>query len=229
MLRKRNKSLIFSYVALRRLIGLLGMLLPFVCLFGGLIFAGLPVQQSISYYYHTNVRDFLVGLLIGMSFFLITYRGHEIIDEIVTTASAVAGFGIAFFPCLVSQSSTVPVGIFRIEPHASNAIHFISAAVFFVLLAVNSIFLFTKTKKGVPMGGRKKARNAIYISCGVVILLSLVSLALILLIMGQEAAQEHKLIFILEAVMLVFFGVSWLVKGETLLRDKRARPDGSKT
>jgi hypothetical protein len=215
----KERRLLVSYVALRRLIGILGMLLPFVCLFCGWLFAGLPLQDSISQYYHTNVRDFLVGLLIGMSFFLITYTGYELIDDIVTSASALAGFGIAVFPCLLSEASTDPVGIFRIDPRVSDTVHFICASIFFALLAFNSIFLFTRTKKDVPMSDRKKARNAIYIACGVVISLSLAVLGVLLLVKGWEWMRESRLIFVFETVMLFFFGASWLVKGETLLPD----------
>ncbi|MEJ2664743.1 MAG: DUF998 domain-containing protein, partial [Spirochaetia bacterium] len=88
MFRKKNRSIIISYIALRRLIGILGMLLPFICILGGLLFAALYVEPSISDYYYTNMRDFFVGLLFGVSLFLITYKGYELIDDIVTNTSA---------------------------------------------------------------------------------------------------------------------------------------------
>ncbi|MHC1705386.1 MAG: hypothetical protein AB9846_15880 [Tenuifilaceae bacterium] len=59
-LNKGNNSIIISYKALRRLIGILGILLPVICIIGGFWFAKDPVQQSISLYYYTNMRDFLV-------------------------------------------------------------------------------------------------------------------------------------------------------------------------
>ena len=52
-MRKRNKSIILSFKAQRRLIGMLGMALPLVCFLGGLIFGGPAyggegLQRSIS-------------------------------------------------------------------------------------------------------------------------------------------------------------------------------------
>ena len=97
MFRTKNDSLIISYIALRRCIGVLGMALPVVCIFGGWLFSNLEAQRSISFYYHTNMRDFFVGLLASVAMFLATYRGYETIDRIVSMLSGAAALGIAFF------------------------------------------------------------------------------------------------------------------------------------
>ncbi len=221
MFRKKNRSIIVSYIALRRLIGILGMLLPFICILGGFVFAALCVEPSISFYYHTNMRDFFVGLLFGVSLFLITYKGYELIDNIVTTASALAGFGVAVFPCLYSSTSTRPVGIFQVSPQASNTVHIACAAAFFFLLAVNSIFLFTLSKKKNAVSTKnKRIRNWIYRICGIIILASIAALVALFLLMPPEQIDEYRLVLVFETIMLLAFGVSWLVKGETLFRDK---------
>ena len=116
MFRKRNRSIIISYLSLRRLIGILGILLPFICVLGGLLFSDLPVRSSISSYYHTNMRDFFVCLLVGVSLFLLTYKGRERIDNIVTSIIGFTGLGVAVLPCLNSLALTEPVGIFQINP-----------------------------------------------------------------------------------------------------------------
>ena len=219
MLRIWNKSYLISYLGLRRLIGLLGILLPFVCVAGGCLFSGLSAQRSISYYYHTNMRDFFVGLLMGVGMFLITYKGYELIDNIVTSLSGLAGIGIATFPCLVSEDAAAPIGIFQLEPHLSDGIHVACAALFFGLLAVNSIFLFTLSKGGVPRTSNKKKRDIIYIACGVVILLAMAALVILQLTLPKRFIDDSRLVLIFEAIMLCAFGFSWLVKGETLLKD----------
>ena len=149
MFRIKNRSIIISYMSLRRLIGILGMLLPFICVLGGFLFSALCIQQSISFYYHTNMRDFFVGLLIGISFFLITYKGYELIDIIVTSSIGITGFCVAAFPCFLSKNS-LPIGIFQLNPEISDNLHVISATIFFILLAINSIFLFTLSKDKNP-------------------------------------------------------------------------------
>jgi len=218
-LREKNKSIIISYLSLRRLIGILGMLLPFICVFGGLVFSDLPIRSSISSYYHTNMRDFFVGLLVGVSLFLMTYKGYEKIDNIVTGIIGLAGFGIAIFPCLKSIASTEPVGIFQLNPVISNSIHLICAFTFFFLLAINSIFLFTLTKsKNIPITKDKKIRNYIYVSCGIVILLSLAVLLIRSLVSVE--VENDKTLLVFETIMLLAFGISWLVKGKTLFKDQ---------
>ena len=218
-LRKRNRSIIISYLSLRRLIGILGILLPFICVLGGLLFSGVPIRASISSYYHTNMRDFFVGLLVGVALFLITYKGYERIDNIITSIIGFASLGVAVFPCQCSIVSTQSLGIFQMSPAISNKIHLGCALTFFFLLAINSMFLFTLTKsKDIPITKNKKIRNYIYIGCGIIILLSLG--ILLLRFMIGAGAEDDKILLVLETVMLLAFGTSWLVKGRTLFKDK---------
>ncbi len=219
---RRNRSIVLSYRALRRLIGILGMSLPAVCALGGLAFGGLVLQRSISYYYHTNVRDFFVGLMVAVAFFLMTHKGHERIDIASSLASGVCGLGLALFPCLEAQGQTGRVGFFGLESGLSDSLHLGCAALFFILLALNSLFLFTRTHRGKAMGERKRQRNLLYRVCGIVILACLAVLLILMRSMGDGEMARLRLVFILETVMLEAFGLSWLVKGETLFRDQRA-------
>jgi len=219
-LREKNRSIIISYLTLRKLIGILGMLLPIICIIGGLIFWEFSIQRSISYYYHTNMRDFFVGLLFCVSMFLITYRGYEKIDDIITTVSGIASWFIAFFPCSFDGDSSRLVSIIQIKSCISNKIHLTSASIFFFLLAINSIFLFTLSDKPQSeISEGKKFRNKIYIGCGIAILLSLVFIPVLYIVLGEERIVQYKIILIFEAIMLVAFGISWLVKGRTLFQD----------
>jgi hypothetical protein len=216
----KNVDPIISYRNLRRSLGILGILLPLVCFFGGLIISKLPLQQSISFYYYTNVRDFFVGFMVCMSVFLITYKGYGVIDNIVTSLSGIFGLGIAVFPCLFSETSIISVGFFQINSVISNIIHIICSIIFFFLLSFNSIFLFTRTDKTKPVTKNKKVRNIIYIICGIVILVSFTTLLILTLTLGQKLIIEKCIVFYFEAIMLSAFGLSWLVKGETIFRDE---------
>ncbi|MGA2624487.1 MAG: hypothetical protein ABSF91_11580 [Bacteroidota bacterium] len=165
------------------------------------------------------MRDFFVGLLVGVSLFLVTYRGYEKIDGLVTTISGVAGLGVAVFPCLNPQANLIPVGIFQIAPTISNGIHLTCASIFFLLLAINSFFLFTLSK-GPTITWSKRKRNRIYKTCGAAIFVCIVALLIFHLALSPEEANESRIVLVFETVMLLAFGVSWLVKGETLFRDK---------
>jgi hypothetical protein len=218
-LGKKNDNIIISYKALRRLIGILGILLPIINVLGGCIFAKIPIQQSISMYYYTNMRDFLVGLMFVVSLFLITYKGYSRLDLIISTIIGIVGLGVAIFPCY-NEFVTERVGIFQLYPIDSNYIHLSCAISFFILLAVNSIFLFTRTghTKATP---QKIARNIVYVVCGIVILLCVLGLILGYLLLTPEQRFDTKILLILESIALFAFGISWLVKGETLFRDKK--------
>ncbi len=98
-LQQGTDDAIISYKALRRLIGFLGMLLPIVLIIGGWIFAKDAIQQSISLYYYSNMRDFMVGILFLVGLFLMTYKGTLVIDNVITTITGIAGLSVAIFPC----------------------------------------------------------------------------------------------------------------------------------
>lgn len=218
-LHKGNKDIVISYKSLRRLIGFLGILLPLVCVFFGLFFGDYPVQQSISIYYYTNVREFLVGLLFVMGLFLMTYKGTNILDNLITTITGIAALCVALFPCYNEEFETVRVGIFQLYPIDSNKVHLTFAALFFILLAVNSIFLFTR--KSDPVTPQKIKRNRIYITCGIIILACFVGLIICMLTLSQQQKFDSKIILIFEAIALWAFGISWLVKGQTIIPDKQ--------
>jgi hypothetical protein len=216
---RRNKSMILSFKALRRLIGILGMTLPLICFLGGLLFGGECLRQSISIYYYSNVRDFFVGLMLGMSFFMMTYMGYQRIDTIANLAAGVAGIGVGLFPCLL-DAPDAPVGFFQLRQGCSNVVHIVCAGAFFVILALSSLFLFTRTSKDRAPTERKRKRNVVYIVCGCVMIATLVALVLIMRFLDDQIQERTKAVFIAETILLEAFGISWLVKGETILRDR---------
>jgi hypothetical protein len=218
MLKDKNESFIISHLTLRKLIGILGMLLPFACLLGGSLFQNTKVLDSISAYYHSNMRDVLVGLLVGFSLFLMTYKGYEKRDTLMAIVSGIAGLGIAIFPCASYIEPDSAVGLFQLTPPIAGYIHFGSSALFFILLGINSYFLFTLGDKK-KWSKRKSIRNGIYRACGLAIFASLLTLAILNITLGDGLA-EMVWTFVFETIMLLAFGISWLVKGETLYKDK---------
>lgn len=228
----RNRSLVLSYLAMRRFIGLLGLALPLVCLLAA-VFPSPEARvyfDSISMYYYSSVHDVFVGIVITMGLFLITYHGHDYRDRIVTTLAGLAALGVALFPCEYPLSS-VPQGLFQLPPKVSDPVHLTNAGLFFFLLAMMSIFLFTKTKKGkkIAKGSAKARQNMVYRVTGVLILLSIAAVAVtesltMARVLDAEAVRRSRVFFWLESFMLLNFGVSWIVKGDTLRpRGRKAR------
>ena len=215
----REKSLIISYLAMRRLIGVLGISLPLIIVIGGFTQGEPSLQGSISGYYYTNMRDFLVGMLSGVALFLISYRGYEDIDSLVAKLSGTFALGMLFFPTAMFSGKVVRVGMFLIDDGISEKIHLIFGTLFFLTLSFNSLFLFTRRHPGV-MGKEKKRRNMIYRICGIVMLLAIICISIYTLFLRDTFLAAMNPVLILESLALFAFGISWLVKGHTLFRDK---------
>ncbi|MFO7573833.1 MAG: hypothetical protein R6W67_01570 [Bacteroidales bacterium] len=202
----------YSYLALRKAVGWTGILLPFILMLGNTILFGGPFPgKSISLYYHTPMRDVFVGGLCAVALFLFFYAGYSRLDNISASLTGFFALLVAWFPA----SETGMGGIV-------NIIHFTAAAIFFILLALFSLFLFTR-KDDDPTPEKLK-RNVIYIICGVVMLVCLVAMLVFFLISGDYGSSAF--IFWAETAALIAFGVSWLTKGGTLYADpKREEAD----
>lgn len=218
MVKNNDKRFIVSYLTLRKLIGILGMLLPFACLLGGSLIQSKPVLDSISAYYHSNIRDIFSGLIFGFSLFLLTYKGYDERDIIMATLSGIAGLGIVIFPCASRIEPFSAVGVFQLTDSTAECIHYGFSALFFILLGINSCFLFTLGDKE-QWTKSKSIRNRIYRACGIVIFVSLLILVILKLILGDKLLATAWT-FVFETAMLLAFGISWLVKGETFFADK---------
>src|SRR5262245_41519731 len=70
-----DRILDVSYLTLRKSIGWIGILMPWVARAVANIRTGTPFLMSISSYYHTSGRDVFVGSLFAAGLFLSFYRG----------------------------------------------------------------------------------------------------------------------------------------------------------
>ena len=199
----------------RNLAGFLGMILPWLSLIGASIVAktvGVPddfwrtLSISATYY----ITPFLTGILTAAAIVLMCYDGYDWRDNVVTTVSGVFGIMIVLFPCNCTVATDY-VGAFQLPVNISNFVHCFSACAFFILLSINSLFLFTLGESGTKM---KKIRNIIYRVCGIGMLSALILMVLPINFFAKT--------FIVEAIALTFFGISWLVKGQVfnLFSDK---------
>lgn len=208
--------------------GVLGMTLPWIAMLGAFIVSKAQPQiipsdfwteLSISETYY--VTPALAGVLTTAAVVLMSYKGYSLLDHVITSISGVFGIMIVLFPCncpMVKDETLV--GFFQLTAAVSNKIHCTAAVIFFLLLAFNSLFLFTKdgNDKNQELTKQKKIKNIIFRLCGVGMLCGLIMVPLPL-----EGIIPAK-VFIAEAIALTFFGISWLVKGEVfgLLSDNKS-------
>jgi len=223
-----ENRLIVSHLTLRQLLGWIGISLPFLLVLLNWIFFREDLETSISAYYHIKyVGAVFVGVLFAIGVFLLAYKGYprlntdkgyEFSDNVVGNFAGVFAIGVAFFPTRPENASDLD-RIFGI-------VHFACAGLFFAALAYFAFFLFTKTHPDAATGTvtveqrrKKNRRNLVYRACGAVIALCIVLLAVNAAI--GDTLQAINPVFLLEAIALLAFGFSWLVKGEALLGDPR--------
>lgn len=202
-------SVIISYMTLRKIIGFLGISLPVVLVVGSfLLDKPMHLQVSVSAYYHTNMRNALVGIICGVSLFLLSYHGYEWQDSLASKLAGLFALGIAFFPTSLTNDKSDMI----------SRMHYITAGIFFVLLAYMSIFLFTKSAG--DKTPQKIKRNRVYRVCGIIMLISVIGIPIDSIPAIHDSIVFLKPTLIFETSALVCFGISWLTKGEALLKDK---------
>lgn len=210
-----------SGLTLRRLIGFLGLALPWALLLLLWIANGrFGPLDSISHYYYTRISTVFVIVMGLMGVFLIVYKGRSPLEFYVSTVAGIAAFCVILFPtdnicpgdqaCAVTHLQDVP---FRVT------FHLIAAGIFLLCLAFMSIFLFTHSDKKVyNFPQRKVIRNRIYVACGVLMVIAVACVLLLDFLMPTFYAA-NRMTFWLETVAVDAFGISWLIKGSTLYRD----------
>ena len=209
---------IISFMTLRKAVGWLGMSLAPAMLIVNYFFSNCSmVQDSISHYYYTVSGSVFVGILFAVAFFLFAYNGLERIDKWSTSIAAFFAICIALFP--TNDNSAHSCAIVHLPDHEiRRVIHYTAAALFFIVLAYISFILFTKSK-GIKTK-EKKIRNSIYRTSGIVIIICIALIAFFGLTQNEpDGSATFKPVFWLEWVALIAFGVSWLVKGEIVLKD----------
>lgn len=104
-----DNTLVISYLELRKFVGWLGLLMPFILIIGGCFTAVKGgIQPTISDYYYTPIRNIFVGILCAIGVFLFSYRGYPpkenqpkkpiISDNAAGNLAALFAVGVALFP-----------------------------------------------------------------------------------------------------------------------------------
>src|ERR1017187_862689 len=177
---EKNKIWLSDQNTLRKLVGILGMLLPvllFIFLFIDTNYSS-PLE-SISHYYFTRACSVFVIIVSLLAIFLLVYKGEEPIDFYISSVAGIFALCLLLFPTnnisniCGDLSKKYSVTILKISEFR-GIFHYTAAGIFLSCLAYMSIFLFTKSDK--PVGKRtikKKLRNKIYRTCGIIMVLAI--------------------------------------------------------
>ena len=217
-----NSILVISYLGLRKAIGILGVALPFVLPFGQILLHALGIQSSlhtpviessVSSYYYTDMRNIFVGSMCAIGVFLMSYRGYDRRDAIAGRFAFVCAIGVALFP-------TSPLPVATVEEKLIGGVHLTFAALLFLTLAYVSLKLFTMTDPNKAPTRQKLQRNVVYRVSGYIMLACIALIVVAALPPIKAMVEQLAPRFWLEAIAIVAFGVSWLTKGEAILKDQ---------
>jgi hypothetical protein len=241
--RPEENELIISYMFLRKTVGWIGGLLPIVLIVGNMIFVMSSRPYSMSGYYYTGMRNVFVGALCALGVFLVAYAGYDEVDRWITNIAGFCAIGVAFFPtkppvCAAHAPTCTAPSVTHLSAGQETVgdIHLVFAAVTFVALGLMAL-RFAKSaatrgdqdllgriryglglaRTGDGQGSRRKrARDTVYRACGFTILCC-VALAALSNLLPASVKAGWPVLFIFEALAVFAFGVSWFVKGQTLL------------
>jgi hypothetical protein len=193
-----------TYMRLRRAVGLIGILLPFVLMLGNyLIFKGPIVLRSISRYYHSDMRNVFVAALCAVALFMFFYSGYGRRERWAGILAGSLTLGVVFFPTTLAGPTDLIGGL-----------HYACAGLLFLLLAWISLFHFPRKRPGVV----KQVTDVVQVICGVLMIACVAAIGLYYAFYRVEG-RDTCFVFVAETVALVAFGTSWLTEGLDLERE----------
>ncbi|WZP00629.1 hypothetical protein EP7_002278 [Isosphaeraceae bacterium EP7] len=213
---KSTRTLVISYLGVRRAIGAVGLVLPVLLGPVGLLVFGIEIQDNMSSYYHTAMRDVFVGAMCTIGIFLFCYRGYDWIESWSANFGCLSALGVALFPL---DPGSDPLH----QRSVVGYLHSLSGGVFFLTLAFYSLYHFPSSKAEKHESAPHEAeRNFVYRTSGVVILLSMVVMGAYLFLIPDEwkrHCNDYNLLFWMEWVAIWAFAAAWLTKGRAILAE----------
>jgi hypothetical protein len=208
----RKNPAVLSYLMLRQVVGFIALGLPFALMIPWWFICGHSLPHSISDYYYTGMRNLLEGSLCSIAMFNFFCLGYDIKDEIAGKLSGLFAFGVAFCPTAPDSGATH-------QQIVVGDVHLTFATLLFITLAYFCFCLFTLTTPGLAPTQKKLQRNLVYRTSGGVILASIVIIALSKWLPNMTMIGPLGTMFCFETTALIAFGIAWLVKGGTILKD----------
>jgi hypothetical protein len=242
--KRHDSELNIDYMTMRQFVGWLGVLLPIIVYLGNWAFfthhvasclmPSSHVPYSLSGYYYTHMRGIFTGTFWALGIVLVTYKGYDIWDQLITTVAGLAAIGIATFPTqppaafLAAQRGLCGPLVPIVYNSSSNQTlvgygHQISLI---LLLAALFAMALQFRRKGSPAEQaakssadqrRKRINNRIYLVSAIGILIGGAG-AVAQNFMSAAMKAETPWLFWFEIVAIFAFGLAWFVKGASLSR-----------
>ena len=213
-----------TYFSLRIGLVVLAFSMPFVLYLYGRFRHGLDLQPSMSAYFWAAaehqcatfpMRTIFVGFLFATGICLYVYKGLTSLENYLLNGAAICASVVAIYPERLSMAEALSKGCPEITEWAklkSLPIHYISAVILFVLLAIIAWFCAEKSLEFLPAGHDPAKFRRAY---------KMIAIAMILFPISGIAATylfgaTDSRVFFIEAAGILTFGVYWAVKSREL-------------
>ena len=205
-----------TYKALRLGVAVIAFVFPLLLWIGGIFAAGLPLEGSMSAYYHAGngaMRNWFVGILFAVGTVLFVYQGFTRLEDYALNMAGALAWGVALFP---TAAVTAPSTLI-------SRLHGTCAILFFLCIAYVCVFRARDTLSLIKDAGKRSAYALTYQLLGAVMVAFPIAAFFFLSVLGWN----KSVIFVVEAAGVYSFASYWAVKSwemsETSADRKAAR------
>lgn len=215
--RNAARDVYFSFLTLRQAIGCFGFIMPILVHLGGWVRQDIPLANSISAYYYSDMRDVFVSTLVLVGVLLACYRASTIIETWIARIAGLSAIGIGIFPMARADACVELMqysDVCKLIDRSGPSLHFTFVLIFFALIFYLVFVEFPKSALGQAQTPAKIKRNRIYRACAITMFVSC------LLIVWMHFTGQSGSIFYPESVAVMAFAYAWLTKGRSFFNEE---------
>jgi hypothetical protein len=194
-----------TYKHLRKGMAAIALALPPILWGIGYFWFSLPLQGSMSAYYHSSMRDVFVGALWAVGVFLFLYKGYSKWENFLLNIAGGSAIGVALFPMEWGCGAECKL----------ITLHGTLAAIFFASIALVCIFRATDTLCLIEDVDVRQRYLYRYRTFGVLMIMLPVIVYILVMNLPFPEAQNPA-IFFFEAFGIWVFGIYWWVKSREI-------------
>ncbi len=205
-----QKHMLATYRSLRFGVAAIAFAFPLILWIGGRL-NGIPLQDSMSAYYHAelngnSMRNWFVGILFAVGIIVYVYKGYSHKENYALNLAGVLAIGIAIFPMEWDCGETCK----------KLSLHGISAVSFFLCIAYVCVFRGLDTLHLLKDEAKEKKYRIVYRFCGAGMVLSPI-VAYFFTIVFQ---RFESYTFYIELAGILAFASFWAAKSREISETK---------
>jgi hypothetical protein len=202
-MKSLEEHMLGTYFSLRIGITIIGIAFIVLLTVGGKFYAGLPLQDSLSAYYHASngdksMRDWFVGILFAVGISLYFYKGYSDQENYALNLAGFLAIGVAIFPMEWNCGASC----------GKYSIHGFCAVLFFLCIAFVSVKCANQTLGLIPIIRIRRRYKRMYRALSIAMLLSPIAAFIVNAIFRQYSA----IVLYIEVFGIIAFVSYWITK-----------------